>query len=255
MRLQLRRPERSILASQTSIACFCLALDQSDAVVAALAEVLSTDEHERAARFAFPGDRRRFVVTRGCLRGILGRLCSLPASSVRFDYAPIGKPALAIETARKPVHFNVSHSRDLAVIAVAVDLPLGVDLEAVRPVPDRASISSRYFTAVEAASIATVAPHERDRAFFLCWTRKEAFAKALGDGLSIALDRYHVTCRPDEPARLLEVDGSTGEAAAWSVYDLRPAPGFVGAVAMRAGRRRLLWTDVDVEDLVFDGLN
>jgi len=239
-----------MLAPQTSIVCFRLALDQSAAIVAALAEVLSKDERQRAARFAFSDDRRRFVVTRGCLRHILGCFCRLPASSVRFDYAPLGKPSLALETTTLPVHFNVSHSRDLALIAMAFDRPLGVDLEALRPVPDGVTISSRYFTAVEAESIATAAPQERDLAFFLCWTRKEAFSKALGDGLSLALDRYHVACRPDEPARLLEVDGSTAEAAAWSVYDLRPAPGFVGAVVMRAGRRRLLCTDIDVEHLL-----
>jgi len=218
----------SILGSQTLIVCFRLALDQSDAIVAALAEALSKDERQRAARFVFPDARRRFVVTRGCLRRILGCFCSLPASAVRFDYTPLGKPSLAIETTRMPVHFNVSHSRDLALIAIAFDLPLGVDVEAVRPMPDRVTISSRYFTAGEAAAIAAVAPHERDLAFFLCWTRKEAFSKALGDGLSLALDRYH---------------------------DLRPAPGFVGAVVMRAGRRRLLWTDIDVENLLLAGCN
>src|SRR5262249_42827876 len=138
---------------------------------------------------------------------------------------------------------------------MAFDLPLGVDLEAVRSIPDRVTISSGYFAAAEAASIATVAPHERDLAFFLCWTRKEAFSKALGDGLSLALDRYQVACRPDEPARLLEVDGSTAEAAAWSVYDLRPAPGFVGAIVMRAGRRRLLWSEIDLENLPLKGVN
>lgn len=244
-----------MLAAENPILCFRLALDQADAIVAALAELLSDDERQRAARLVFRDDRRRFVVTRGSLRRILGCFCDLPASVVRFEYAPLGKPSLALETTKMPVHFNVSHSRDLAIIAMAFDRPLGVDVEAVGPVPDRLTISSRYFTAVEAARIATVAPRERDLAFFLCWTRKEAFAKALGDGLSLALDRYQVACRPDEPARLLEVDGSAAEAAAWSVYDLRPAPGFVGAVVMRARRRRLVWIDIDLKHLLLEGFN
>lgn len=204
-------------------------LEQPDEVVAALGRVLSPDETARATRFVFARDRRRFVVTRASLRVLLGRHLDVPARAIRFAYAAHGKPALAPGSTGAPLHFNVSHSQELALIALAPDAPLGVDVEAVREMRDLADIAARYFTAAEAETIASVPPDERTLAFFLCWTRKEAFAKALGDGLTLALDRYRVACRPGDPARILEIDGDPAAAAAWSVCDLRPAPGFVGA--------------------------
>jgi 4'-phosphopantetheinyl transferase len=230
-----------------TIACWRIDLDQPENRVAVLAEVLSPDERDRAARFVAPRDRRRFIVTRACLRALLARACDVPAAAIRFAYAPLGKPSLAAVAGRPPVHFSVSHSEDLALVALARDLPLGVDVEAVRPVPDFLDIASRYFTAAEANTIAAVPVDERDLAFFLCWTRKEAFSKARGDGLSLTLERYRVTCRPGEPARILEIDGSAAEAAEWSVHDLRPAPGFVGAAVMRAAPRPLSLIRFDVE--------
>lgn len=221
------------------IVCWRLDLAHPEDLVAALAAVLSPDERRRAARFVFARDRRRFVVTRACLRVLLGRCCDVRPAAIRFAYGQQGKPSLASGAAVPAVHFSVSHSEDLALIALARDVPLGVDLEAVRPVPDLLDIASRYFTAAEADTIATVPPDERGLAFFLCWTRKEAFSKALGEGLSLALDRYRVACRPGDPARILEIDGSAAEAAWWCVVDLQPAPGFVGAVVVRAAPRPL----------------
>ena len=233
-----------------TIACWRVDLDQPEDRVPALAEVLSPDERERASRFVFARDRRRFIVTRACLRALLARACDVPAVAIRFAYAERGKPSLACGTGAPPVHFNVSHSGDLALIALAPDTPLGIDVEAVRPLADRSDIASRYFTATEARTIATVPSHERDLAFFLCWTRKEAFSKALGDGLALPLDRYRVACRPGEPAQILEVDGSATEAGQWSVHDLRPAPGFVGAAVMRAPPRPLTLVRLDVDHAV-----
>lgn len=219
--------------------------------MAALSEVLSADERARAARFVFDRDRRRFTVTRACLRILLAKCCDVPPATIRFAYGTNGKPSLALDIAKSPVHFNVSHSQDLALIAMARDVALGVDVEAVRPVPDLLDIASRYFTPAEAETIVTAPPHQREVTFFLCWTRKEAVAKSLGDGLSIALDRYRVACRPGEPARILEIDGDPDAARAWSVFDLRPAPGLVGAVAIRAEPRPVsfLWLDVDRDAL------
>lgn len=238
---------RRLALAARSIAGWRIDLEQPDEVVAALGDVLSPDESERASRFVFARDRRRFVVTRASLRVLLGRHSDVAARAIRFAYAPHGKPSLAPRSTPAPVHFNVSHSQELALIALAPDVPLGVDVEAVRPMRDLADIASRYFTAAEAETIASVPPAERELAFFLCWTRKEAFSKVLGDGLTLALDRYRVACRPGDPARILEIDGDPATAAAWSVFDLRPAPGFVGAMVMHDGPRPVTLARLDVE--------
>lgn len=218
-----------------TIACWRVDLEQPESVVGALAALLSADERERAARFVFPRDRRRFTVTRACLRALVARCCGEAATAIRFAYARHGKPALAAPT--PAVHFNVSHAADVALIALTRDQPLGVDIEAVRPFADLRDVAARFFTRAENEAITTVPAADRELAFFLCWTRKEAFSKALGDGLTLALDRYRVSCRPGEPARILEIDGSPTAGAAWSVHDLRPAPGFVGAAVIRGARR------------------
>lgn len=244
----------SVALPPGTIACWRVDLDLPEDVVAALARVLSRDERERARRFVFPRDRRRFTVTRACLRALLAGCGDTPAAAIRFDYGRHGKPRLAPGSTAAPVHFSVSHSQDLALVALARDTALGVDVEAVRSVPDRVAIASRFFAPAEAETIATLPSPEQDLAFFLCWTRKEAFSKALGDGLTLALDRYRVACRPGEPARLLEIDGSPEAAAQWTVLDIRPAAGFVGAAVMRAGPRPLFLRPLDVEADVLPGL-
>jgi 4'-phosphopantetheinyl transferase len=230
-----------------TIACWRVDLEQPEARVAALAGVLAADERERAARFVFAGDCRRFVVTRASLRQLLGSACRMPAAAIRFVYGSHGKPALAPDLAAPTLHFSVSHSGELALIALTHDGPLGVDLEAIRPLPDLQDIAARFFADAEARVITALAPQERALAFFLCWTRKEAFVKALGDGLTLPLDRFRVACRPGERARILDIDGSASAGAEWSVYDVRPAPGFVGATVMRGAPRplRLLRFDFD----------
>lgn len=228
------------------IAGWQLDLRQPEAIVAVLADVLSPDERERAARFVFVRDRRRFVVTRACLRVLLARYGGVAPATIRFAYAAHGKPSLQASVDGPGVHFSVSHSQEVALIALARDVVLGVDVEAVRPLDDLAAIAERFFTAAEATTIFSVPAHQRELAFFLCWTRKEAFSKALGDGLTLSLDRYRVACAPDEPARVVDVDGSPEEGAAWTVHDLRPAPGFVGAVVMRAAAMPLTLQKVDL---------
>jgi 4'-phosphopantetheinyl transferase len=228
------------------MACWRVDLRQSDDVVGELTSILADDERARAARFVFAEHRRRFIVARGCLRLVLGRCCGLPPVAIEFAYSPHGKPSLPSAATPPVVHFNVSHSEDVALIALTTDLPVGVDVEMVRPVPDMDTIAARYFTAAEARAIAAVPAGERTLAFFLCWTRKEAFSKAVGEGLSLSLDRYRVTCTPDDPARIVEIDGSETEAALWSVFDLRPAAGCVGAAVTR-GSPGLTLLDLDVE--------
>ena len=235
-----------VLLPPATLACWRVDLAQPDSVVTALAGVLSDDERQRAARFVFPRDRRQYIVTRACLRVLLAAIVGDAPAALRLVYAPLGKPSLAPGSTSAPLHFNVSHSEDVAVIAAARDAPLGVDVEAVRPLPDMMDIASRFFTPAETDTIAAVPPHQRALSFFLCWTRKEAFSKALGDGLSLALDRYRVACRPGDPPRILAIDGSTAAAAEWSMFDLEPAPGFVSAAVTRGKPQPPTLEDLDI---------
>jgi 4'-phosphopantetheinyl transferase len=234
---------RALASAAPALTAWQIPLEQPDDVVAALATVLAPEEHARAARYVFPRDRRRFVVTRACLRVLLARHAGGRAAEVAFTYGAHGKPAFL----GGDLAFNVSHAGERALVALTRGVALGVDLEALRPLTDLRDIAARYFSAAESRTIASMPADQRELAFFLCWTRKEAFVKARGDGLSLALDRYSVTCTPGEPARVVDVDGSASEAARWSVLDLRPAAGYVGAVVMRAPAPSLSLAALDVE--------
>ena len=204
--------------------------------------VIRAGERERAARFHFEEHRRRFVAARALLRIILGAYVRVPPDRIRFTYGTNGKPALP----GNPVHFNTSHSEEHAVFAIAADTPIGVDLERVRPLPDLDQIADRFFSAPEAAALAALAPAQRTEAFFRCWTRKEAFVKALGDGLSYPLDRFAVSLV--EAAALDSVEGDSAKAREWSMYSLSPAEGYLAAVALRARDCTLQSFQFPVED-------
>ena len=191
---------------------------------------LSPDERRRAARFHFERDRRRFAAARGILRAILGRYLGLDPSALGFAYGHHGKPALASPSAGP--RFNVSHSGGLALLAFAAEHEVGVDVEQERPVPEMDSIRERNFSARENAELGVLPEAERGRAFFRCWTRKEAFIKAIGDGLSYPLDAFDVTVAPGEPARLLRVGGDPDAARRFHLEGLEPAHGFAAALAV-----------------------
>lgn len=205
---------------------------------AGLLDELAPDERERAARFHFERDRRRFAATRASLRRLLGGYLGQPAAAVRFAYGPRGKPSLAGEPAS--LRFNVTHSGGLALLAFTTGFELGVDVEPLRPVEDAEAIAERYFSPAEAAVLRGLAEPERSRAFLRGWTLKEAFIKATGDGLSRPLDEFEVPLLPDEPARLLRLAGDPAAAARWWLQDLAPAEGFAAALAVEERPARVL---------------
>jgi len=220
---------------------YSAALDPGAADQGRLRAVLSADELERAARFHFDRDRRRFIVARGMLRHLLSAYLRRPAASHRFVYGAKGKPALA-DGEHQPLFFNVSHSEERVLIGLTRALPLGVDIEYLRPLSDAASIAERFFSNTEAAVFRRLPSSQRTVGFFNCWTRKEAYLKATGDGLSAPLDRFDLTLAPGEQARMLRLDGSAESAAAWALVDLRPAPGYAGALCIeRHGLRAMGW--------------
>jgi len=186
--------------------------------------LLSPEERQRAARLRFDRDRDRFIAAHGILRCILDSYLPQPS---RLIYGANGKPALACGN----LHFNLSHADDKALIAVSATVELGVDLERVRPEPDAWRIANICFSASERKALSLIPQTHMADAFFKCWTRKEAFVKALGDGLSYPLTDFSVSL--DEPARILELGGDEQAAAQWSVHHLAPERGYVGAIVAR----------------------
>jgi 4'-phosphopantetheinyl transferase len=198
--------------------------------VGALHALLSDAERRRASRIAFGGDRRRFIVARGRLRQLLGARLGVRPESVELAYGAQGKPALAPRFADSDLRFNVSHRDDVAAYVFVFGREIGVDIEAVRPVADADDLAARFFSHGEGAAYRALDPPDRPLGFFNCWTRKEAFIKALGDGLGYPLDRFDVSLSPDEPARILRVGPMSGDGCGWCMMSFAPAPGFVGAV-------------------------
>jgi 4'-phosphopantetheinyl transferase len=193
---------------------------------------LSADESQRAARFYFEPDRRRFIVARGALRDILGRYLGMAPSELSFCYSFYGKPALARVPGEEKLRFNVTHSHELALVAVTRDREVGVDLEYLRPDIACEEIAERFFSARERAGLRALPAEVKHQAFFNCWTRKEAYIKAHGEGLSLPLDQFDVSLAPGEPAALLATRHDHRDAQHWCLQALMPGPGYAAAVAV-----------------------
>jgi 4'-phosphopantetheinyl transferase len=205
----------------------------------ALEPLLAGDERQRAQRFAFERDRRRFIVARARLRQLLGERLGIEADSIELTYTAYGKPALARHPAKPDLRFNLSHCEDLAVYAFARGREVGIDVEAVRALPDADALAARFFSRHENAAYLSLAACDRPLGFFNCWTRKEALIKALGTGLSFPLGRFDVSLAPNEPARILRVEDIAGDHCGWSLQSFSPAPRFVVSVVVevRSGFR------------------
>jgi 4'-phosphopantetheinyl transferase len=195
-----------------------------------LAGYLSPDERGRADRFVFPRDRDRFIAGRAFLRLLLAQYLGAEPRGLRFRYGSNGKPGLADEGG--DLQFNLAHSGPLAVCALARGRELGVDLEQIRPIRDAEGVARSVFSPREMARFESLPETARQRAFYEAWTRKEAFLKALGDGLARPLDSFDVTFGPSEPPRLLQTLGDPDEARRFSLHALELEAGYVGAIAI-----------------------
>ncbi|UCC62659.1 MAG: 4'-phosphopantetheinyl transferase superfamily protein [Anaerolineae bacterium] len=214
-------------------------LDQPGRYVRQLAQTLSDDERARAERYHFQRDCRRFIVARGILRAILGCYLGLEPGQVQLGYNTHGKPYLLEGFGCDTLQFNLSHSQGLALYAFTCGRRIGVDVEYVYHVPEADEIAIQFFSPRESAVWQALPPEQRGEALFNCWTRKEAYLKALGDGLAQPLDRFEVSLLPGEPARLLGVAGDPEAAACWSLASLTPTLGYVAALAVEGGGWRL----------------
>ena len=207
------------------------------------AKSLTETELGRARKFKSATKYREYVITRGLLRELLHKVADLDLAGVDFSYGAHDKPCLA---GRADIVFNVSHSHGLALVALAAGGRLGVDLEQVKPGVAWWGLAERYFSAAEGRALQARAPSARQRACCACWTRKEAFVKALGTGLSLGLKTFDVSVDPDATEVGLNLRLPDEDANNWLIKSLPAPPGYVAALAIdRAGCQVRLWRGPD----------
>jgi 4'-phosphopantetheinyl transferase len=193
------------------------------------AGVLSAAERNRANRFVLSRDRRRFIACRARLRQLLGERLGVPPASVELAYGASGKPALAQRFNGSGLRFNLSHCENLAVYVFSSRTDVGIDVEAIRIVDEADLIAAESFSPREQEMYRDLPARDKPLGFLNCWTRKEAFVKAIGTGLSHPLDSFDVSLAPGEPARMLRIQNTDGDCG-WRIGGFFPAPGFVAAV-------------------------
>lgn len=218
---------------------FRLTLDPPDTRLAALHAVLDETEQQRAARYHFDIDRRRFTAARGQLREILSAYLNQAPQALTFCYNPQGKPSLA--GAR--LCFNLSHTQGIGLLAVIDGQEVGIDVEGVNRRVDSPGIVRRFFAPAEVDALFALPEAQRQRAFFDCWTRKEAYIKARGLGLSIPLESFEVGLEPGKPPTLRATDPG------WSIYAIDPGPGFTAALVVEGAVQGMRYWDWGGEEI------
>ena len=226
------RPPKDLVLGSAEVHVWRASLDLKALHIQSLQQTLVADERAKAGQFYFQKDREHFIVARGLLRVILGRYLHTEPSQLQFCYSHHGKPALSRKLAGDALRFNLSHSHGLALYAVTRGREIGVDLERIRPDLADEHIAEQFFSSLEIAALRALHTNIQKEAFFNCWTRKEAYIKAKGEGLSLPLDQFEVSLVPGEPAALLSTNGNPQEAFRWSLQELVPGSGFVAALAV-----------------------
>jgi 4'-phosphopantetheinyl transferase len=225
-----RPPPPSLTLSYDRVDVWRVPLEMPERQRGLLEASLSVEERARASRFRHHVDRARFVAAHGALRAILGRCLGVDPACLRFSYGRFGKPELCEPPWASSVEFNLSHSGDLALVTACFGRRLGIDLESIDASKSGQEIAERFFSTREIAALRALPRDRQTDAFFACWTRKEAYLKARGDGLSFPLDRFSVSVSPEEPASLL--DCGDDETQHWVLQDIRPGADWAGALAV-----------------------
>jgi len=211
-------------------------LNLSEALLERLYRTLSPDEQRQAGQFRFREHRDRFVAGHGILRDILARYLEVRPDRVGFGYASHGKPYLEEPRAGQDIRFNMSHSQMLGLFAITLGREVGIDVEQIREGFANDSIAEQFFAPREIRMLRSLPEHLQAEAFFTCWTRKEAYIKARGEGLSLPLDQFCVSLVPGEPAALLStsqaLDEDLAQAVRWSFCELSPYPGYAAALVV-----------------------
>lgn len=206
------------------------ALEQDEATISELRELLSPEERQRAQRYCFKKGQQQFVVARGILRQLLSRYTKLPPAALKLTSNRYGRPSLAKDSNPLELDFNLSHSGDLALYAFSRRRAVGIDIEKLNRKVATHAIAKDFFAADEVTALKAVSEDMHTVAFFNCWTRKEAYIKALGEGLAHPLQNFAVSLAPHQEAALLSIRGDKAAAARWKIYALEPGAGYIAAV-------------------------
>jgi 4'-phosphopantetheinyl transferase len=234
-------PSRNASVREDEVHIWCITIDRRAHELRAWRRVLSDDECARMDRFQFEADRRRYLVGRAVLRTLLGRRLGIGPGAVRFSYSAYEQPLLAADLAASRLQFSVSHSGELVLVALTQGRAVGVDVERIRTDLAVDKIATRFFSPRERDILAAVPATRQHDAFFACWTRKEAYIKARGDGLNLPLDAFDVDFLPGQPVRLAETRHDPGEAARWTLHDLDIGEGYKAALALEGEGTPTCW--------------
>lgn len=221
-----------LLLSNDEVHVWHFFFDREEPHISELELTLSEDELFKAERFYFQKDKQRFVIAHGILRKILGKYLNCEPGQLNFSYGSYGKPTINGMTEGNTLCFNMSHSHGLCLFAFTRNRKVGVDVEKICPLPNAEEIVKNYFSHTEILEFIMVPAHQKIDAFYNCWTRKEAFLKATGDGLNRSLDSFEVSLAPGKPVQLLNENINHTASSRWSLFELNPAPCFVGALAV-----------------------
>lgn len=226
------RPPKKLSLAANEIHVWRAGLSLKASYLHGLKQILSADEQARAERFYFRKDREHFIAARGLLRVILGRYLNMEPSRLRFRYNPYGKPDFAGESGKNGLRFNLAHSQELVLFAITRGREIGIDLEYIRGDLADSQVAERYFSPREVEALRALPKDLQPLGFFNCWTRKEAYVKARGEGLTVPLDKFEVSLAPGEPPALLHVENQPQECSRWSLEKLIPDPGYAAALVV-----------------------
>jgi len=243
-------PPKKLILKEKEVHVWRADLNINQQVLKKLQENLGKDERERADRFHFVEDKNHFIAARGLLRLIVGIYLETDPRWLVFHYNKHGKPRIAADSSSESMNFNLSHSHGFALYAFTKKHDIGIDIEQIRSNIEFEKIAKRFFSKNEFETLISLPLEIRIKGFFNCWTRKEAYIKAIGEGLSIPLNQFDVTLLPGETAKILQIWGNPDEAAHWSLYEISPTPGYVGALAVKGhnfGIKYLNWNETLLE--------
>ena len=204
-------------------------LEVDEYIQTSFLKLLSPDEKNRAQKFRFAKDSRNFIVARGILRSLIGKYLEINPAEISFQYNKFGKPGIAYNNS---LQFNISHSKNIALFAFTKRFNIGIDVEFVNPNIEVKDIASNFFSTNEITNLLALPDKDQALGFFNCWTRKEAFIKAVGEGLSFPLDKFEVSLEPGKPAKLLATHWEPEAVSKWSIYSMSPGANLVGSLAI-----------------------
>jgi len=231
-----RRPPESLILEKFKVHLWLAQLDLVEPDFNRLEILLDARERERSHRFHYQPHRKWFIARRAILRLLLGQYTGLNPAQLRYDLGPAGKPHLAAHKMDQTITFSISHSQGVALFGFARCRRIGVDLESMRPLTDMEQLVTHVFSSREKDAYFALPTGRRQEAFFRCWTAKEAFLKALGDGLSLGLDHFDILPEPDTRMRLQSVRGDPEAPERWLLDNITPLDGFAAAVAVEKSR-------------------